>query len=84
MSKLGHGTERMVARCIALNAQGGERRSSGKMMTTWRLKLLARATVEHTVIESDRSSKPVLLFARLRPDQGLAGLVKTERRTTSY
>ena len=54
------------------------------MMTTWRLKLLARATVEHTVIESDRSSKPVLLFARLRPDQGLAGLVKTERRTTSY
>lgn len=71
MSKLGHGTERMVARCIALDAQGGERRSSGKMMTTWRLKLLARATVEHTVIESDRSSKPVLLFARLRPDQGL-------------
>lgn len=33
MSKLEHGTERMVARCITLDVQGGESRSFGKMMT---------------------------------------------------
>lgn len=62
MSKLGHSTERMVVRCIALDVQGGESRSSGKTMTTGvsrAAKLLARATLEHTVIESDRSSNPV-------------------------
>jgi hypothetical protein len=34
--KPGHGTGGMVARCIALDVQGGESRSSGKVMTSWR------------------------------------------------
>jgi hypothetical protein len=56
-------TEAMVARCITLDVQGGESRSSGKTMTSWRFKgskaTSTRATVEHTVIESHRSPRPV-------------------------
>jgi hypothetical protein len=33
-----NGTGAVVARCIALEVQGGESRSSGKMMTSWRFK----------------------------------------------
>lgn len=65
--KLGDATEEMVARCVALDVQGGEHGSSRKTVTSWRFKSSeARTTTEHTVIESHLILKCVP-FARHRP-----------------